>query len=450
MNRDELLDQLTQDVLAYVMHGTFPQHHFVNEIKPSELDDRFADYEALIQLHFILRPTVVSFVESLPTRIRQMKTQTQNVSKKRRGQVQGRINWTKTVRERYARNPRDRALFVCDDRTENYDVDENIVLKQLLSVIYKTLVESEEYLRADYEWVTDRWAENLELIDQMKEIFERNVHVTRIRAPEEYEPTERMLISAETSRHPLYRDAASLIREYRASLDGDEDAIRELLDTTAITPDDDETLFELFVLFKYIGAIESLHETRFTVQTIRSEKQEVAKLDDPETGTELVLYHDKAAGDRGLSFDSAPDERKDEFTRHETIHRESVRTARQYFKNEKLGSNTGRPDVIVLEVDHGENKEYLITEVKYSTRQETIRAGITETLEYLAFLKQGEEFVFDAESDFMGSGWNGVLVIQDIPSRDTATFEEQEGQPIRILQASEVEDRLTDVLETVL
>lgn len=450
MNREELLEELTQDVLAYVMHGTFPERHFANEIKPTGLDERFADYEMLVRLHFILRPDIIDFVETLPTRLRQIKTQTENVSERRRGSIQGRINWTKTVRERYARNPHDRALFVCEDRSENYDVPENIVLKRLLSVIYNTLLETEEYLDQDYEWVTDRWRENLELVDRMKDIFERNVHVRRIREPESYEPTERMLMSAEDARNALYRDAASLLRDYRASIEGDEKAIADLLDATAITPDDDETLFELFVLFKYIGAIESLQEKRFTVRTIESHKQEIARLEDPETDTQVVLYHDNSGDDR-VSFRALSAEgTKADYGRYEMVHHQAVETARNYFRDSSIDSKTGRPDVIVLEVETDDSREYLITEVKHSARRETIREGIKETLEYLAFLQQDHRFVFDTESDFTGTGWNGVLVIQDVTDTETASFDEQADQQIRILQASEVENRLTDVLEEVL
>ena len=450
MNREELLEELTQDVLAYVMHGSFPERHFINEIKPAELDERFVDYEELIKLHFILRPELVDFVEALPTRLRQIKTQTENVSRTSRGAIQGRINWTKTVKNRYTRNPYDHSLFVCENRHENYDVDENVVLKKLLSVIYHTLVDAEKYLKAEYDWVTDRWQENLSLVDTMKDIFERNVHVTRIRSPEFYEPTERMLQAAEKARSPVYRDAAQLLRELNESLSGNESAIYNLLDTTAITPDDDETLFELFVLFKYIGAIESLQEEQFRLQTIASDKQEIARLDVPESEVQIVLYHDNSARDRGVSFDAAPKKDGEPMGRHETVHEQSVETARQYFKNDALGSQTGRPDVIVLEISREDTREYLITEVKYSKRQETVRQGIKETLEYLAFLRQDDEFVFDTTSDFLGSGWNGLLVIQDIEETETASFDEQEGQPIRILQASEIERHLTTVLETVL
>jgi hypothetical protein len=450
MNRKALLDELTQDVLLYVMQGSFPESRFVDRVKPHGLDERFNDFEMLARLHFILRPDVIDFVESLPRHLREIKTQTENVTYQTRGEVEGRINWSQTYQRRYGRNPDDVSLFVCENRSEHYDIDENLVLKKLLSVIYETLNECDSYLQSDYQWVTQRWKENLELVDMMKDIFERNVHVTRIRQPEEYEPTARMLDRARESRMEIYRAAASLLREFEATLEGDEAAIRKLLDETAITPDDNETLLELFVLFKYISALERLQDDQFTLETIESGKQEIARMKGGPANREIALYHDSSARDRDVSFNSAPEGDESEFSRHEMVQHEAVETARSYFKNDDLGPNTNRPDVIVLEITEPDRTEYLITEVKDSTRSETVRTGIKETLEYLAFLRQDGQFVFDSDSNYFGNGYNGVLVVQDMPETETAAFEEQREQRIRVLQASEVEARLDSILERVL
>lgn len=444
MNRQELIDGLSTDVLAYVMHGSFPERRFVREIKPDGLDERFDDFETLVRLHFVLRPEVVSFVKSLPSELRGIKTQTESVSRTVRGRVDGRINWHATVRKRYAQNPDDRSLFVCDDRTEDYDIDENLVLKKLLSIIYTTLSDCAEYLRADYEWVTDRWRENLELIDVLNDIVERNVHVTRIREPAAYEPTARMVQRTSDSRNDLYRGAARLLEEYRQSIEGEEETLRALLERTAITPDDDERLFELFVLFKYISQIDALSDEQFELRTIETGSQEVARMEND--GTEIALYHDSSGADRGLSFNTAPQgDDPSAFSRYEAVQHESLEVAKQYFGTETLRHDTGRPDVIVLEVLDDDRREYIVTEVKHSTRMETIKTGITETLEYLAFLRQDSEFV--NEDDYFGSGWNGVLVVQDL-AEDTASLEEQ--RSMRILQASELEAKLQEVLKQVL
>jgi hypothetical protein len=114
MNRDELIENLSSDILTYVMHGSFPEGRFASEIKPVGLDDRFNDYEMLVRLHFILRPEIVDFVNELPKRIREIQTETRSVSNTVRGRIEGRIDWNQTVQKRYSKNPHDNALFVCD------------------------------------------------------------------------------------------------------------------------------------------------------------------------------------------------------------------------------------------------------------------------------------------------------------------------------------------------
>jgi 8-oxo-dGTP pyrophosphatase MutT (NUDIX family) len=397
-------------------------------------------------LHFVLRPDVVDFVEALPKRLRNVKTQTRDVTETARGGIDGRIDWPSTIRERYATNPNDAGLFVCDKRNEDYDVDENVVLKRLLAIVYRTLDDLERFLKRDYDWVTERWHENGDLVNAMKRIFERNVHVMRIREPESYEPTERMLQHAERSRNEVYRDAAALLRTYRQSVRADEDAIRELLEQTTITPDDDETLFELYVLFRHVAVVEDLQDDQFTIQTIDTSSQAVAQLETDDAS--IVLYHDSSATEHDLSFKTEPlDSRPaDDLSRMESVQREAREVARTYFRERAFQSVTGRPDVIVLEVQTDGRREYLVTEVKNSRRVETIQRGIRETLEYLAFLRREDDFVH--EDGFFGSGWNGVLVVQNLDDEDTAPLDEQ--RSIKILQAGEVEEKLRRVVGELL
>ncbi|WP_158854042.1 hypothetical protein [Halorhabdus sp. CUG00001] len=446
MNRDELLDQLSQDILAYVMHGTFPEQHIAQEIAPSELEERFHDYEMLVRLHFILRPDVVDFVAELPARLRRVKTQTENVARVNQGSIDGKINWSATYRERHSRNPGDTSIFVCENRTENYDIDENLVLKRLLAIIHETLEECEQYLERDYAWINERWKGEADLVETLREAVQRNVHLTRIRRPEAYEPTDRMLQRAQESRQEVYREAARLLSRYRQTLAGEATAITELLDSTAIAPDDDETLFELFVLFRYISVIEGLTDDRFELQTIETGSQQVARLEADNQA--IAVYHDSAARAQDLEFVSDIREKEPiSLSRTERIQYETERVSDEYFLDSESRHHTGRPDVIVLEIESGDTVEYLITEVKYSNRQETVEQGIKETLEYLAFLRDDGELVHD-ETQMFGDGWNGVLVTRDIDSEPTAPIEKQ--RLIKILQASELESQLPKIVTRLL
>lgn len=448
MNREELLDQLTEDIFAYVMHGAVPERNVAQALKPQALDERFEEYELLLDLHFVMLPEVIEFVEQLPKRLRSIKTDTETVSQTNRGTVDGKINWGATIKQRYVENPSDSSLFVCDNRTEDYDSSENLVLKKALSVIYSTLREADEYLRRDYEWVRETWDQ--QLANQLLRIVERNVHIHRIRELRPYEPTERMLNSAQHSREAIYRDAANLLQTRRQLLDGEPDQLRRLLDETAITPDDENTLFELFVLFRFVATIERLYDDRFEFKTISSDQQEVARL---EGDGEIVLYHDNSADDRELSFVSIADPDGRKLTRTEKVQTVAQTVANNYFHDREFRNHTGRPDLIVLEIrpSGSSMREYLITEVKNSTNPDTIRRGVKETLEYLAFLRVNDNFVFGRETgdDYFGNGWNGLLVVQDL-AEETATLDEQADSEIKILQASELEDELEQVVRQVI
>ncbi len=143
--------------------------------------------------------------------------------------------------------------------------------------------------------------------------------------------------------------------------------------------------------------------------------------------------------DRNLSFTAVPDE-EDSQSRTDKVQLVAKEIAGNYF-DKKYQDHTGRPDVIVLEIisEDGDH-EYLIVEVKNSANEDTIRRGIKETLEYLAFLRLNEEYVFGRDDEeYFGSGWNGLLVVQDL-QRETASLEEQAESEIKILQASELEN----------
>lgn len=444
MNRDELLQELTEDILAYVMHGMVPERELGLALKPAELDDRFTEYEKLLDLHFILLPEVIEFVELLPQRIRSLNTATESVTRTQRGAVDGKIDWGATVKRRHSRNPGDRSIFVCQNRTEDYDTDENLVFKRLIMILYETLREADEYLARDYQWISDRW--NATLVNELRRTIEQNVHIRRIREPKTYEPTDRMRTAAANSRHEIYRDVAALLETRRDLYAGDQQELRRLLNQTAITPDDDETLLELFVLFRFIAALERLHAAEVQFETIERDRQEVARLTG-EAGHEIVVYHDNSARDRGLSFRPVPDT-KPEYSRTEEVHRTGRDIAGRYFSDRNFRTQTGRPDLIVIEITHPDgDHDYLITEVKNSTNTETIRQGIKETLEYLAFLRADDDYVYgDAPGEgYFGDGWNGLLVVQDL-AEPTASLEDQTGSPIKILQASELAGSLEDMI----
>jgi len=445
VEQNELIDSLSEDILTYVMHGDFPERKFAESLKPADLDSRFEEYERLMDFHFVLRKDVIDFVKSLESNLRSINTETENKSKVNRGSVNGKINWGSTIQERYSRNPGDTSIFVCENKTERYDTGQNIVLKRLLSVIYNTLKDCESFFNKNHE-CSERWNDEKDLIENMKNIFERNVHVKRIKDPGEYEPTERMLNSAENSRKNLYRESAKLIRKRDNIFSGDKEEIRELLNKTAIKPQDEETLFELFVLFRFISTIENIQEDSFKLNTVASGSQKIATMQSDEK--EIAIYHDSSASEMGIEFKFDPerDVNDREYSRPEKVELKSREIISNYFKK-NTREVTGRPDVILVEImdKETEEREYFITEVKNSTNEKTVKRGIKEALEYLAFLRDKEDFVYNGEDQPFGGQKKGLVVVQDFDGKDTQKLTEQEG-PIRIVQASKLENKLEDII----
>ncbi|ELY60014.1 hypothetical protein C492_10605 [Natronococcus jeotgali DSM 18795] len=62
-------------------------------------------------------------------------------------------------------------------------------------------------------------------------------------------------------------------------------------------------------------------------------------------------------------------------------------------------------------------------------------------------MRLNEVYVFGRDDkEYFGSGWNGLLVVQDL-KRETASLEEQTESEIKILQAAELENQLAQVLK---
>jgi len=455
MEKNELLDHVAEDIFSYVMQGNFPEESIASSLKPKDLDDRFEDYERLMDFHFVLRDEIVDLVKNLDSELRSVKTETEKESRISNGSVDGRINWSSTVKERYSRNPNNSALFVVDNSTQDYSIDENVVLKKLLSIIYNTLDDCEDFFDRNHKW-SEKWKEEHgDLVQEMKNIFERNVHIERIRDPKDYEPTERMLNTAENSRNKLYRDSAKYLRMRDRIFSGDEDEIRDLLEKTAITPDDEDRIMELFVLFKFISSIESIEAGKdFQLNTISRGTQRIASMESGDK--EIRIYHDSSAKkDLGIEFMYDPEEHiKQEdgepvrdLTRPEKVEKEAQNTIENYF-DKTTSNHTGRPDVILVEIINEDGqREYFITEVKNSTNENTIRRGIKEALEYLAFLRdlEADRFVYPDEDPFGGKK-SGLVVVQDFEEgRNVQELGEQEG-PIRIIEASKLEESIEDLI----
>jgi hypothetical protein len=203
------------------------------------------------------------------------------------------------------------------------------------------------------------------------------------------------------------------------------------------------------VLFRFISIVENIESEDFTLNTVSSGSQRIATMENNEK--EIAIYHDNSARDLDLKFLFDPEEDSTTpYSRPEKVELKSREIIQDYFQKDTQ-QQTGRPDVILVEIVDKERdeREYFITEVKNSTREKTIKRGIKEALEYLAYLRKNKEGFVHRDKVF-GEGQSGLLVVQDFEnSKSTQPVENQEG-PIRIIEASKLDDNLEELISNKL
>ncbi|MDF2788617.1 MAG: hypothetical protein K0S80_1715 [Neobacillus sp.] len=75
------------------------------------------------------------------------------------GEVKGKIDWAQTTKERLARNHKDKTIFSMNESIRSYNTQENLVLKELLGILYAILF-NESFIKGfeNREWFSE-WQE---------------------------------------------------------------------------------------------------------------------------------------------------------------------------------------------------------------------------------------------------------------------------------------------------
>lgn len=449
MDENEILSKVSGDLVQYVMSGEFPKGDIAELFKPPELPPKYEDFDTLADLHFVLNPTVRRFADRLPDLLRQIRTETEAKKAVQRGGLDGHIDWSTTYQYRSTSSPGDRNLYAVQTREEEYEIPENITLKSTVDTIATALENVDRFLDSSKTWVEESWVGEQNLRREFLTLAQRNHHLQQIPDPPPEGPSTRVVERTAESRQELYRCAAALWKTRQQYEQGPTDEFISLLADTIITPERREDLFELFVLFRVLESLSELSHPRVgtpTYHTISKDREEVASFDG--TGR-LRVYYDQTPDDPNISF-LALGEHESATNRHEYIHERSLESANLFFKNVDKRKQTKRPDILVVAKNESEpTKDYLVVEVKDSNRQQTIRRGITELLEYLALLRREGKRTFD--SGEFGSGVNGLLVVQDLAGTNVRSVREQAdaGMDIRIVEASRLQDVLGGICRRV-
>ncbi|ELZ88496.1 hypothetical protein C453_01490 [Haloferax elongans ATCC BAA-1513] len=433
---EALLDAIAPDFHTYLRKGVRLDR--VIDSAHSELN--VDDIETLLRIHFVLTDAeddggtvgVLDFMRQLESRIRRMKTTTSPRSFEHRGEIRGQIDWQGTVKTRARAGRLEEPVFVCTQPEEHYNIDENLVLKRLLTVIHDIVTNDLAYALenpAGYDWL-DGWVTSdaggdgnggesaAEMLDR---VYEQNIYLQRVNVADA-EITDRTIESVKRSRSRFYQDAAVLLDRYRQLMNYELDSVeaRDILDHTLIAPDKTDTLFELYWVFRVLAAYEDveyrvLTDARDSPSTIATWEQD---------GSRFVLSHD-ATGD-SLTFNESAG--SDAIEPDGYLYRMNEVLSRwQSLSQEFLGRGGsdslwgGRPDIVLERYDTSDVGEWelaqvFVGEVKYTQNIDYVATGLRELLEYMAFVKDAttKEYVETVDDLLESVAVKGLLFVDDL------------------------------------
>ncbi|MDZ7687999.1 MAG: hypothetical protein U5J64_04605 [Halobacteriales archaeon] len=391
---ETLVEEIVDDFNTYLSKGVR-----IEEIAGgADPNLNIDDLEKVLRVHFVLTETeddeedgqigVIDFVRDLRDEVRRIKTTVTKDTEFFENEVRGRIDWQRTLKQRYSSALPGRG-YACSRTRENYNIEENLVLKRLLAVVHETVFEDLKPALEnpdEYEWfepwVAPEDEDKQGISEVVKDVYLDNIYLQRVDA-DDTEITDRMVESVKNSRSSLYRNAAELLDRYRrlTARDIDADEAAEILRNTFIRPSEDERLFELYWVFRILGECE---DARFKLIDEDYEGL-VARWEEEEDGHEYRLFHDSVGSmifSEDASLKDAPDDGY--FRRSVHVNDEFSRLRTALFERDERDNSLwgGRPDILVERRDgDGELVELFIGEVKYTRDSGYAAQGLRELLE---------------------------------------------------------------------
>jgi hypothetical protein len=428
---EEIVEEIKGDFHTYLRKGV-RLDSVVGDVHP-DLD--IADVESLLRVHFLLTSGdtgersvgVIDFVDQLPHRVRRLKTTTTGRRESIRGEIRGAVDPHETLKRRSQTGQLNEPLFVCLQREEHYDIEENLVLKRLLTVIRGILQDDLKPMLEDPEgydwleyWTTPSDTQKGELPHEwLLQMYRENVYLQRISAADS-EVTARMIESVKRSRSPLYREAAVLLDRYRRLMRREltDQEAREVLNNTMIAPAVTETLFELYWIFRLLDTFEDVE-----FRVIRDQNPSVIASWETD-GSKYTLYHN-ATGDQSRFREELRDTPAAEDAY--LLRMQEVLRTWQDLKGQLLdlgGSDTlwgGRPDIVLEKTNVDESgawelDQVFVGEVKYTTNPDYAAAGLRELLEYMAFVRRkSDDHYVESVDNVLGShDVRGLLFVDQL------------------------------------
>ena len=417
--RETLAEKVQTELIAYLKSGRpIGQEPLAQALDETGL--QIQDLDRLLKIRFVLSEPVQSYLSELHDRLRRVKTDSAVERGETRGDLRGTIDWGQTIRQRYSEHPGDKSRFVTRSPTTEYQLPQNVLMKELLSIIAETA--RSELLEIEYQWRRDRWDDGN--IQSFLRQYDRNVHLNRINVDSDAKVTAKALDQARLSRQPLYYEAYDLYRLYERLLERDfdnEHAGRVLLESLAVP--DTATLFELAVVFGLLNAFSEHAEV--TLRSIERGSDAIAVMVDGDW--EYRIYHDNTG--RLRFHESVPENDSVQYIRQSRRALDRHRDIMNHDTRRSLYS--GRPDIVIERYPmgraDGQPDHVVLGEIKHTENRSTLSDGIYELMRYFEFAKPDPRYDGWDSSEYLLE--QDDISVSGIMVSDGVIFEPEVSEP---------------------
>lgn len=388
MTKEEIIKFIEKELIIYLKGGKLSINPYLKD-----LNLNIDNLEKLLKIHFLLDEEVLSYIKSLKINIRRLNTSINKEEILTKGNIRGNILWHKSIIKRYSINPKDYSIFICKENFKNHIAKENIVLNELLKILYEIVNETSDLIYDNYDLDKEDLLKNIN-------VYKKNIYLSKI---EEKYITDKMINSVINSRNKFYSQSAKLLKRYKKIINLDEDEVENLFKRTFIDILNDWTLFELYWIVRIIK--ENTKNAKLYILDDKNTK--VAEWGDNENI--YTIYHN-STGSNEISFKVDLEEICDieniVINKRREIINETNNIAKKIFPNIRERYSkvfNGRPDILI-EIRNINNKKLnkvVIGEVKYTKDTNNIIQGIKELLEYIKFIKykQNNKYEYFSELD---------------------------------------------------
>ena len=388
MTKEEIIKFIEKELIIYLKSGKLSINPYLKD-----LNLNIDNLEKLLKIHFLLDEEVLSYIKSLKINIKRLNTSIAKEDILTKGNIRGNILWHKSIIKRYSINPKDYSIFICKENFKNHISKENLVLNELLKILYEIVTETSDLIYDNYDLDKEVLLKNIN-------VYKKNIYLSKI---EEKYITDKMINSVINSRNKFYSQSAKLLKRYKKILNLNEDEVENLFKRTFIDILNDWTLFELYWIVRIIK--ENAKNAKLYILDDKNTK--VAEWRDNENI--YTIYHN-STGSNEISFKVDLEEISDieniVINKRREIINETNNIAKKIFPNIRERYSkvfNGRPDILI-EIRNINNKKLnkvVIGEVKYTKDTNNIIQGIKELLEYIKFIKykQNNKYEYFSELD---------------------------------------------------